>query len=63
MSHPNPGYKATTFRLPVELVGRLEATAKERDLSQNRIMARALEEYLDRLIPVEEALATKKGSS
>ena len=56
-------YKAprisTNIRLSYELHERLMAEAAERDLSANYLICRAIEEFLDRLIPVDEWKLTR----
>lgn len=49
----------TAVRLPEELHDRLREAARERDLSANYLVIRALEEYLDRLVPIEEFSLTR----
>lgn len=52
------GRVATYLRLPPELHARLSAAAEERVVSINLLATRAIAEYLDRLVPVDEVLAT-----
>jgi len=42
------------LRLSPELKARLDAAADERDLSVNFLATRAIEDFLERLLPVEE---------
>lgn len=49
-----PTRTSTAIRFSPETHARLEKAAKERDLSINWLVNRAVEYYLDRLIPVEE---------
>lgn len=49
----------TTVRMPADLRARLLAAAKERELNANYLMCRAIEEYLDRLIPADELRLTR----
>lgn len=49
----DPGV-ATNMRLPRELHDRLVQAAAEREVSVNWLAKRAIEHYLDRLIPVDE---------
>ena len=41
--------KSTSFSLDVEILKRLQASAKELNVPKTRIVERAIEEYLDRL--------------
>ena len=62
MSRPkrNPENRVNTnLRLPADLHERLVAAASDRDLSVNWLVNRAIAEYLDRLIPVEELKWTR----
>lgn len=45
-------------RISPELDMRLKATARERGVSANLLINAALEDYLDRLLPVEQLLKT-----
>jgi len=49
----------TAVRLPADLHERLKATARERDVSANYMVVRAVEEFLERLIPVDELRRTR----
>jgi predicted transcriptional regulator len=49
---------STAARIPEDIHRRLRAAAEERDVSVNLLITRALDEYLARLQPVEEALRT-----
>lgn len=49
----------TAIRFPESLHQRLLEAATERDLSKNWLTVRAVEEFLDRLIPVDELKLTK----
>lgn len=49
---------ATSFRIPRALHARLIEAAADRDLSANYLATRALEEFLDRLIPAEDLRLT-----
>jgi len=44
----------TAVRLPEDLHARLHEAADDRDLSANFIITKALEDFLQRLIPPEE---------
>jgi predicted HicB family RNase H-like nuclease len=49
----------TQFRIPKDVHERLTKAAKERELSVNYIAVKAIEEFLGRLIPVEEFKLTR----
>lgn len=44
----------TAVRIPESLHSRLRDAADERELSANYLIVRAIEDYLDRLIPADE---------
>lgn len=44
----------TAVRIPESLHNRLRDAADERELSANYLIVRAIENYLDRLIPADE---------
>jgi hypothetical protein len=46
-------------RLPADLKARLDAAAEERLLASNVLIIKALEDFLDRLLPVDETLLTR----
>ncbi len=48
----------TAVRFPPGLHERLKVAARERDLSVNWLVNRALEEFLDRLVPAAELTLT-----
>lgn len=48
---------ATAVRLPASVHERLHAAAAERDVSANLLVTRAVTEYLERLVPVDAAVA------
>lgn len=50
---------ATAIRFTPELHERLRVAAEERDLSVNFLVNRAVEDFLDRLIPVDEIRWTR----
>lgn len=50
---------STSIRFPPELHEKLAAAAEERDLSLNFLVVRAVDEFLDRLIPVDEIRWTR----
>jgi predicted HicB family RNase H-like nuclease len=45
--------------LPTELHDRLRCAADERHVSVNFLIVKALEDYLDRLIPIDEVELTR----
>lgn len=60
MGRSNLGARTSTaVRFKPEIHERLVAAAEERDLSINWLVNRACEEFLDRLIPVEEIRWTR----
>lgn len=48
----------TGLRLPKDLHDRLVAAAAERDVSVNLLVTKAIDVYLDHLVPVDEVLRT-----
>jgi predicted DNA-binding protein len=56
-----PGRTTTAIRFPNELHDHLKQAADERGLSINYVVVKAVEEFLDRLIPVEEFRLTRTG--
>jgi predicted HicB family RNase H-like nuclease len=46
------------LRISAELDARLKAAAKERGLSANLLINLALDDYLDRLVPISELVRT-----
>ncbi len=52
----------TAVRVPKTLHDRVRAVADERQVGMNLLVVRALEEYLDRLVPVEEVVRTRAPS-
>lgn len=50
---------STAVRLPESLHARLVESAAERELSANYLVRRAVEQFLDRLIPVDEIKWTR----
>jgi predicted HicB family RNase H-like nuclease len=50
---------ATAVRVPKTLHDRVRAAALERQVGVNLLVVRALEEYLDRLVPVDELVRTR----
>jgi predicted DNA-binding protein len=51
----------TAIRFPDELHDHLKQAAEERGLSINYVVVKAVEEFLERLIPVEEFRLTRTG--
>jgi hypothetical protein len=49
----------TAVRIPERIHGRLREAAEERDVSVNLLVTRALDEYLERLRPVEEDISSR----
>ena len=49
----------TAVRLPESLHESLAEAASERDLSANYLVVRALEDYLEKLIPADELKLTR----
>lgn len=49
----------TAVRLPESLHEKLTEAASERDLSANYLVVRALEDYLEKLIPADELKLTR----
>lgn len=47
---------ATAVRLPASVHRRLREAASDRDVSANLLVTRAVTDYLDRLLPAEDAL-------
>lgn len=59
MSRPREydGHRVTcAVRLPDDLHARLRDAAREREVSMNRLIERAVSEYLDRLVPISTLL-------
>jgi predicted HicB family RNase H-like nuclease len=50
----------TAVRVPKTLHDRVRAAADERHVGVNLLVVRALEEYLDRLVPVDELIRTRE---
>ena len=46
--------RVVTLRIPADLRDRFSEAALERDVSMNWLAARALEDYLARLLPADE---------
>lgn len=49
----------TGVRFPDDLHARLVAAAAERDLSVNWLVCRAVEQFLDRLLPLDQIVLTR----
>lgn len=52
--------KEALLRLPHELHARVRAAAEERDVSINWLVVKAVEDFLPRLIPVDEFRLTRE---
>jgi len=52
---------ATAVRLPASVHHRLQAAARDRDVSANLLVIRAVTEFLDRLPSAAEAIAQPDG--
>ncbi|MCX7621886.1 MAG: toxin-antitoxin system HicB family antitoxin [Acidimicrobiales bacterium] len=52
---------ATAVRLPESLHRRLHLAARDRDVSANLLITRAVDEYLQRLPSAESVLTTKRS--
>ena len=50
----------TAIRVPERLHEQLVQAAQERDLSVNYLVVRAIEDFLERLIPAEELRLTRR---
>lgn len=50
----------TAIRVPEQLHGQLSEAAEERDLSVNYLVVRAIEDFMNRLIPAEELKLTRQ---
>lgn len=53
----------TAIRFPDDLHERLRAAAEERDLSINFLVVKAVEEFVENLIPVEDLRLTRPRNS
>lgn len=51
---------STGIRLPEALHERLKVEAEQRDLSMNYLVVKAIEDFLDRIIPVDEVRLTRE---
>ncbi len=51
----------TAVRLPADLHARLQEAADERDLSVNFLVIKAIEDFLDHLIPANELRLTRSA--
>lgn len=49
----------TAIRLPEPLHERLTTEAERREVSANLLVTRAVENYLNHLVPIDEVLATR----
>ena len=50
---------STCIRFPEELHARLQAAAAERDVSMNYLVTKAVEKFIDHLVPVDEMRWTR----
>ncbi len=50
---------STNVRFPPDLIARLDTAAAERSLSRNWLICKAVEQYLDDLIPLDELVLTR----
>ena len=50
----------TAIRIPESLHEKLQSAAAERDVSVNFLVIKALDDYLARLVPAEEAVRTPR---
>jgi predicted transcriptional regulator len=57
--HSRKGRTATAIRFPDPIHERLREAADERDLSINYLVVKAVEDFLERLIPAEELRLTR----
>ena len=57
--NPKKQRMATAVRFPDELHEELRKAAEERDLSINYLVVKAVEDFLERLIPADELRLTK----
>ncbi len=48
----------SNYRLPRSLHERLKAEAEDREVSVNLLIERAISDYLERLLPLDQLLAT-----
>lgn len=51
----------TAIRFPEQLHDQLKAAAEERDLSINFLVVKAVEDFLERLVPADEFRLTRTG--
>lgn len=58
-THDSGNRSATAIRFPEELHQRLRVAADERHYSINFLVVKAVEEFLERLIPAEELKLTR----
>lgn len=56
---PRTSRTTTAIRFPAELHDALAAAANERDLSMNYLVVKAVEDFLPRLVPVDEFRLTR----
>jgi predicted transcriptional regulator len=53
---------ATAVRFRPEVYERLRTAAEERELTMNWLVNKAVEQFLERLLPVDEIVWTRDGS-
>jgi predicted transcriptional regulator len=58
---PSKSRTTTAIRLPDELHEQLKKAAEDRDLSINFLVVKAVEEFVERLLPAEEFRLTRIG--
>lgn len=58
-ARPKSDRTVTAVRFPEEMYARLRQAAEERDLSMNYLVVKAMEEFLERLIPADELRLTR----
>lgn len=59
-SRPADHRSQLPLRIPEALHARLRAEAEDRDLSMNYLVTKAIEEFLDRLVPTSEFRLTRE---
>jgi predicted transcriptional regulator len=58
-----PPRRSITVQLSPAIVERLDAACRERQVGRGVIIDRAIGQFLDRLLPVEDVLATPKETT
>lgn len=56
-----PGFVNCTLRFTTEMHAEMYQTAKDRDVSVNLLVVKAVRQFLDALVPVDEIVRTKSG--